>query len=69
MRDLLVIGGGINGGTYGDFPSLKPADQVEGDMRFNNDFRVTYSTIADRWLGLDPVDVANGAFEQFDFVD
>lgn len=64
-----VVGGGINGGTYGDFPSLKPADQVEGDMRFNNDFRVTYSTIADRWLGLDPVDVANGAFEQFDFVD
>ena len=64
-----VIGGAVNGGTYGEFPSLRSEDQIEGDMRFNNDFRITYSTIADRWLSLDPVHIANGTFEQFDFVD
>ena len=63
-----VIGGDVNGGFYGDFPSLRDEDQLEGDMRFNNDFRVTYSTILDRWLGLDPVSITNGSFEQFDFV-
>lgn len=63
-----LIGGAIHGGTYGEFPSLRSEDQIEGDMRFNNDFRMTYSTIADKWLGVDPVDVANGEFEQFSFV-
>ena len=64
-----VIGGAVNGGTCGEFPSLRSEDQIEGDMRFNNDIRITYSTIADRWLGLAPVHIANGTFEQFDFVD
>ena len=63
-----VIGGDVNGGFYGDFPSLRDEDQLEGDMRFNNDFRITYSTILDRWLDLDPVSITNGNFEQFDFV-
>ncbi len=63
-----VIGGDVNGGFYGDFPSLRDEDQLEGDMHFSNDFRVTYSTILDRWLGLDPVSITNGNFEQFDFV-
>ena len=63
-----VIGGDVNGGLYGDFPSLRDEDQLEGDMHFNNDFRITYSTILDRWLGLDPVSITNGNFEQFGFV-
>ena len=37
-------------------------------MHFTNDFRSTYSTIVDRWLGLDPVQTTNGLYEQFDFV-
>ena len=63
-----VIGGDVNGGMYGDFPSLDDDKQSEGDMHFTNDFRSTYSTIVDRWLGLDPVQTTNGLYEQFDFV-
>ena len=63
-----VIGGDVNGGFYGDFPSLRDEDQLEGDMRFNNDFRITYSTILDRWLSLDPAPITNGNFEQFNFL-
>ena len=63
-----VIGGDVDGGFYGEFPSLRPEDQLEGDMRFTNDFRSTYSTILERWLGVDPVPITNGGFERFDFV-
>jgi uncharacterized protein (DUF1501 family) len=63
-----VLGGNVQGGLYGDFPSLEEKDHIEGDLRFNNDFRSTYSTILDKWLGLDPDPMLNGQFEQFDFV-
>ena len=63
-----VIGGNVEGGLYGEFPSLREEDQLEGDMHFNNDFRMTYSTILDRWLGVDPAPITNGSFEQFEFV-
>ena len=62
------IGGSVNGGFYGEYPSLKEPDQLEGDLQFNNDFRSTYSTILDRWLELDPVPIVNGGFEQFDLI-
>ena len=63
-----VLGGSVQGGLYGSFPSLEEKDQVEGDLAFNNDFRSTYATILDKWLGLDPAPIVNGQFEQFDFV-
>jgi uncharacterized protein (DUF1501 family) len=64
-----VVGGAVRGGLYGEFPSLDENKQLEGDMHFNNDFRSTYSTILDRWLGLDPVPITNGTYEQFDFIE
>ena len=64
-----VIGGEVNGGLYGEFPSLKEEDQLEGDLHFNNDFRSTYSTILERWMGVEAAPVVNGKFEQFDFLD
>ena len=56
----MAIGGSVNGGTYGEFPSLKAKDQLEGDIRFTNDFRSTCSTILEQWMGLDPVPITNG---------
>ena len=63
-----VVGDGIKGGVYGEYPSLAPEKLLDGDLHFNNDFRSTYSTLLERWLGLDPVPIVNGSFEQFDFV-
>lgn len=63
-----VLGGSVQGGLYGGFPSLEEKDQVEGDLAFNNDFRSTYATILDKWLGLDPDPIVNGQFEQFDLI-
>jgi len=60
-----VIGDAVAGGAYGQYPSLREEDQLEGDLRSNNDFRSSYSTILDQWLGLDAVPIVNGHFEQF----
>ena len=63
-----VIGGQVDGGMYGEYPSIKEEDQLEGDLHFNNDFRSTYSTILDRWLHLDAAPIVNGQFEQHGFI-
>ena len=64
----LIVGGEVNGGLYGDYPSLQEKDHLEGDLQFNNDFRSIYSTIAEKWLGVDPDIVSNGQFEQHNFI-
>ena len=64
-----VIGGTVEGGMYGEYPSLKEEDHLEGDLHFNNDFRSTYSTILERWLGMEAAPVVNGHFEQFNFLE
>ncbi len=63
-----VIGNQVKGGMYSEYPSLRPEDLQQGDLAPNNDFRGFYSTIIDRWLGLDPVPIVGGNFEQMDFV-
>ena len=63
-----AIGGAVKGGLYGEYPSLKESDHLEGDLHFNNDFRSIYSTIAERWLEVDPAIVSNGNYEQHEFI-
>lgn len=63
-----VIGGSVQGGLYGDYPSLKPEDQLEGDLHFNNDFRSTYTTLLEDWFSLDAPSIVNGTFEKIDFI-
>ena len=60
-----VIGQAVQGGMYGAYPSLKVEDQLEGDLHFNNDFRCTYATLLEQWLGLESTPIVNGQFEQF----
>ena len=64
----LILGGQVNGGCYGELPSLVAAHQSEGDLSFNNDFRCSYATLLERWLELDPDPIVNGHFEQFEFI-
>ena len=63
-----AIGDPVKAGIFGEYPSLKGEDLLEGDLRFNVDFRGVYGTMAERWLGLDPVPVVGGNFEQVGFV-
>ena len=53
---------------YGEYPSLEEKDQIEGDLRYNNDFRMTYSSILEQWLEIEAAPIVNGRFEQFDLI-
>ena len=63
-----AIGDRVKGGMYGAYPSLKPEDLTQGDLAPSYDFRGFYSTLVDKWLGLDPVPIVGGQFEQMAFV-
>ena len=63
-----IIGDQVKGGMYGTYPSLKPEDLNQGDLDPSYDFRGFYSSVVDEWLGLDPVPIVGGKFEQIQFV-
>jgi len=63
-----VIGDAVKGGLYGEYPSLAAEKLVEGDLCYNNDFRGTYATLLERWMGLDSKSIVGGTFEQLDFL-
>ena len=63
-----LVGGQVIGGMYGEYPSLEPEKQLEGDLQFNNDFRRTYATILDRWLHVGSEDIINGSFEPHEII-
>ena len=65
---VLAIGDPVQGGMYSEYPSLREEDLLEGDLHFNIDYRGIYGTIVENWLGLDPVPVVGGSFEQLAFV-
>ena len=64
-----VVGESVKGGFYGEYPSLVK-DKLEdgGDLLHNLDFRSIYSTLAERWLELDPAPIVGGHFETVDFL-
>ena len=63
-----VIGDAVKGGLYGEYPSLEENKLVEGDLAFNNDFRGLYSTLLEKWMGLDSKPIVNGSFEQMAYL-
>ena len=62
---MFMAGKPVNGGHYGELPSLSELD--DGDnLIHTTDFRRTYATALDGWLGLGQAqDVLKGAFEPF----
>jgi uncharacterized protein (DUF1501 family) len=66
---VFVLGEKVNGGHYGEYPSLKAEDLVQGDLNPNMDFRGVYSTILEKWLKLDAKPIVGGTFEQPAFLN
>lgn len=66
-----IIGDRVKGGLYGQYPSLESDQLVNGeDMGFNVDFRSVYSTLLEQWMGLDPIPIVNGRYDQLNpFMD
>ncbi len=60
-----IIGDGVAGGLYAEYPSLDRKDWLYGeDLRHTIDFRGVYGTLLDQWLGLDSTAIVGGTFEQ-----
>jgi uncharacterized protein (DUF1501 family) len=63
-----IIGEQVKGGLYGEYPSLDADKLDDGDLQFNTDFRSVYTTILEKWMGLDAKPIVGGEFEQLAFV-
>ena len=64
-----VIGDRVNGGEYGEYPSIKREDLQQGDLVPDTDFRGVYSTILEDWLHMDAKPIVGGTLEKLSFVD
>jgi uncharacterized protein (DUF1501 family) len=62
---MLLIGGNIKGGIYGNNPDLSNLDN--GDLRMQTDFRAVYASVIRYWLGADPSKVIEGNFGDIRF--
>ena len=63
-----VVGDAVNGGLYGEYPSLEDDKLLEGDLHFSTDFRSIYTDLLEGFMGLDAQPLVNGTFEKFNLV-
>jgi uncharacterized protein (DUF1501 family) len=64
-----AVGEKVKGGLYGEYPALEPSKQEEGgNLKSTMDFRSVYSTILERWFGLEAAPIVNGNFERTNFL-
>ncbi|HEY9773814.1 MAG TPA: DUF1501 domain-containing protein [Planktothrix sp.] len=63
---VFIVGSGVKGGVYGEYPSLNNLDS--GDLKFTTDFRSIYATLLDRWLKGDSKQILGGRFDHLAFV-
>ena len=60
-----LIGDRVEGGLYAEYPPLDPSQWERGeDLKHTIDFRGVYGTLIEQWMGLDPVPIVSGTFEQ-----
>jgi uncharacterized protein (DUF1501 family) len=58
----MVLGEGVNGGIFGEQPSL--TDLQDGNIKMNVDFRSIYATILSRFLGANDVNIIGAAHQR-----
>jgi len=64
-----ALGEHVKGGIYGEYPSLELGKLEDGgNLQHNVDFRSAYSTILDRWMGMDAKSIVGGSYDQLDFL-
>lgn len=51
---VFVAGAKVKSGLIGKHPSLNPKHLVDGDLKFNLDYRCVYAEVLQNWLGIDP---------------
>jgi uncharacterized protein (DUF1501 family) len=59
---MFLIGPRMKAGLLGAEPSLAPADLLDGDIKFNTDFRSVYASILQSWLKTNSVPILGQQF-------
>ena len=62
---MFVIGNNLNGGIYGDYPSLTNLDSNQ-DLIHTVDFRQVYATVLEDWLQVDSTDILDQSYNKLD---
>jgi len=57
---MFVIGGSVNGGLHGTYPSL--TDLNSGDLKMSVDFRQVYASVLEGWLNIPSSGILGGSF-------
>jgi uncharacterized protein (DUF1501 family) len=63
-----VFGNAIKQKITGDHPNLSDLNQGLDDLKFSIDFRSTYATILEKWLGVDAKEVLGGTYDIQSFI-
>jgi len=56
---VFVIGKHVDGGMYGDAPSITDVD-ANGNLKWSTDFRQIYSSIMRQWFSMEPSSIHTG---------
>ena len=59
-----VIGDRVNGGLHAEYPSLETDKLTDGDLAHTYDFRGLYTTLLERWLGVEAAPIVGGRYEE-----
>jgi uncharacterized protein (DUF1501 family) len=60
-----IYGKNVQGGLYGQYPSLDPADWEHGeDLKHHIDFRGIYATLLEQVLDVEARPIVKGEYEQ-----
>ncbi len=62
---MMLFGGGVTGGLYGDAPDLLDLDNA-GNLRHSVDFRQVYATLLSHWFGLSSSEAEQILFDDFE---
>ncbi len=47
---MFLVGSRVKAGLLGKYPSLAPEDMLNGDLKYNVDFRCVYAAVLEKWL-------------------
>ena len=64
-----LLGNSVKGGLYGEYPNLDPSAQLEGDIKFNTDFRSLYSTILEDILNVESEKILSDKFSKINLIN
>lgn len=64
-----LLGNSVKGGLYGEYPNLDPSAQLEGDIKFNTDFRSLYSTILEDILDVESEKILSDKFSKINLIN